>query len=319
MPEPRPCPACGGPLAPWRRVPSSDPTAAPGWFDLLRCTRCASAVTIEPAPAEAHETGAYGGGSPRLYRIAAPLLAWFDRRRLRLVRRAVPPPARLLDAGAGRGRFVASAGSAGYAAAGIEPSARGIAGARELSARVTRATIDSAEIDDGSFDAVTLWHVLEHLEDPARAIETIARWLRPGGALLVGVPNLASLQARIGEERWYHLDVPRHRTHFTADGIASLLAAHGFAIVHTTHVLAEQNPFGMWQSLVSRLTREPSYLYHLLKRNAPVVSPDLAITLLALPLVPVAAALELMAGLAGRGGTIAVLARRVSDPGSGAE
>jgi SAM-dependent methyltransferase len=276
-------------------------------------------VTVEPAPAEAHETGAYGGGAPRLYRVAAPLLAWFDRRRLRLVRRTVPPPARLLDAGAGRGRFVASAATAGYAAAGIEPSARGIAGARELGARVTQASIDSAEIDDGAFDAVTLWHVLEHLEDPGSAIETIARWLRPGGALLVGVPNLGSLQARIGGERWYHLDVPRHRIHFTTAGITSLLAAHGLTVVHTTHVLAEQNPFGMWQSLVSRVTREPSYLYHLLKRNAPVASRDLPITLLALPLVPVAALLELAAGVAGRGGTIAVLARRVSDPASGAE
>jgi hypothetical protein len=60
---------------------------------------------------------------------------------------------------------------------------------------------------------------------------------------------------------------------------------------------------------VSRFTRRPSYLYHLLKRNAPARSRDLAVTLAALPLAPPAAALELLAGLARRGGTVAVVAR----------
>jgi hypothetical protein len=101
--------------------------------------------------------------------------------------------------------------------------------------------------------------------------------------------------------------------HFTAPGLEALLRRHALEPLRTHHVLAEHNPFGMWQSLTSRLTRTPSYSYHLLKRNASLRSPDLAITLAALPLIPAAAALELAAGWAGRGGTIAVLARRVGD------
>jgi hypothetical protein len=68
----------------------------------------------------------------------------------------------------------------------------------------------------------------------------------------------------------------------------------------------------MWQSAVNRLTGEPSYVYNALKRNAPLASWDLTISALALalPLAPVAATAELVAGLARRGGTIAVLARR---------
>ena len=181
-----------------------------------------------------------------------------------------------------------------------------------------QATIAEADIAAGSLDAVTVWHVLEHLDDPGAALAEIHRWLRPRGAVLVGVPNLDSLQARLGGERWYHLDVPRHRVHFTPAGLAALLARHGFEPVRTTHLLAEHNPFGMWQSLVNRLTRTPSYLFHLLKRNAPV-NPELAVTLAALPLAPVAVAVELAAGLAGRGGTIAVLARRAPEPQDGAE
>jgi SAM-dependent methyltransferase len=226
------------------------------------------------------------------------------------VRSAVAPPARLLDAGAGRGRFVAAAAGAGYDATGLEPSERGAAAARARGARVEQAGIEQAGLQAGSVDAVTLWHVLEHVEDPDAAVAAIAGWLRPGGVLVLGAPNLESLQARLGGPRWFHLDVPRHRTHFTVRGLETLLARHGLEVVAVHHVLLEHNPYGMWQTLVSRFTRTPSYLYNLLKRNAPARSPDLLVTLLALPLAPLAALLELAAGLGRRGGTVAVVARR---------
>jgi 2-polyprenyl-3-methyl-5-hydroxy-6-metoxy-1,4-benzoquinol methylase len=262
-------------------------------------------VTLGDVPIGLYEAGAYRAGDPRLYALARPLLGRFDRRRLALARTLVPPPARLLDAGAGRGRFVTAARLAGYDAFGIEPSVRGPA-----APHVERTSIDDATIEPGSLDVVTLWHVLEHLEDPAAALDRIATWLRPQGGLVIGVPNRASLQARIGGERWYHLDVPRHRVHYTPDGLHALLRSHGFTVHATRHTLLEHNPFGMWQTLVNRLTRHNSYVYNVLKRNAPVRSADLAISVAALPAAPVAAALELAAGAAGVGGTIAVLARR---------
>ena len=193
---------------------------------------------------------------------------------------------------------------------GIEPSERGASAAASIGAPVLKATIDEASFGEASFDAVSLWHVLEHLEDPGAALSQATRWLAPDGVLLVGVPNLTSLQARLGGERWYHLDVPRHRVHFTPEGLALALRRAGFEAVRTHHVLLEHNPFGMWQSLVSRVTAHPSYLYNVLKRNAPLRSSDLLVTLVALPLAPLAMTLELAAGTARRGGTIAVLAKR---------
>ncbi len=305
------CPACGGPLVPWRTVPSGDPVA-PGPVELWRCGTCGTAVTATPAPeADLHETGAYAEGAPRGSGLASPLLARFDRARLRLIGRAVQPPARLLDAGAGRGRFVAAAREAGYEARGIEPSQRGVdAALAHYGVLLDRQGIERAAVEAGSVDAVTLWHVLEHVDDPRAALRVVHGWLRPGGALLTGVPNLSSTQALVGGSRWYHLDVPRHRTHFTAAGLRTLLRAEGFIVEAEEQVLLEHNPFGMWQSAVNRLTSRPSYLFHLLKRNAPLRSRDLAVTLLALPLLPVAALAEWVAGRLGRGGTVAVLARR---------
>jgi len=307
----RRCPACDGALAPWRSAPAAE--RGLGDIALLRCERCGTAVTDAPASAALYEGGDYNPGPPRGARLAAPLLRTFDRRRVHFARELAPPTARLLDVGAGRGRFVAHARAAGYDATGIEPSARGVAGARDsYGVQLTAAGIDDAQIELGSVDVITLWHVLEHVEDPTAALARVRGWLRPEGGLVVGVPNLASLQARVGGARWYHLDLPRHRTHFTVAGLRALLEKTGFEIVAVHHVLAEHNPFGLWQSAVSRLTSRPSYLFHLLKRNASWRSPDLAITLLALPLVPVAVVVELLAGLARRGGTVAVTARVIA-------
>ena len=330
------CPACGATLAPWRTVPGSEPALVDRRYELWRCSGCGTAVTrvgdddrpgatglgganagagagagASSAPAaDLHESGAYRPGTPRLYRAALPLLGAFGRRRLGLLKRIATPPARVLDAGAGQGRFVAAARAAGYDAFGIEPAQRGLKRARTFRVPVEAVTIEAAEIPAGSLDAVTLWHVLEHLADPGAALERIAGWLRPGGGLLVGVPSLGSVQARVGGERWFHLDVPRHRTHFTPAGLTRLLERSGLAPVAVHHLLLEHNPYGMWQSAVNRLTRDPSYVYNVLKRNAPPVSRDLAISMLAPPLAPLALAAELAAGVAHRGGTIAVLARR---------
>lgn len=310
--QPPPCPACGAPTTLWLTAPAAElglPDVA-----LARCGSCGTATTLGPPPAgqDSHETGDYATASPRGVRLAVPLLWLFDRQRLRLTRRLLPPPARLVDAGAGRGRFVAHARTAGYTdAIGVEPTVRGVDQARaRYGLALEQATIQDAGVAASSADVVTLWHVLEHVDDPAATLDVLRRWLRPGGVLVVGVPNLDSWQARIGGRRWYHLDLPRHRTHFTARGLARLLSDRGFDVVRTTHVLGEHNPYGMWQSAVSRGTSRPSYLFHLLKRNAELDARDLTVTALGLVLLPVAVAAELAAGLRHRGGTVAIVTRR---------
>ena len=76
-------------------------------------------------------------------------------------------------------------------------------------------------------DAVVLWHVLEHLDDPLGALERVRSWLKPGGLVLLGVPNPASVQARIAGPGWLHFDAPRHRVHLTPRGLESLVRSAG--------------------------------------------------------------------------------------------
>jgi len=304
------CPACGvGALVAWRTVPSGEPLD-PRRFPLSRCAACASAVTggVPPGP-EAYETGVYAPGPPRGAAALQALQRLLDAQPARLLRAAgVPPGGRVLDAGAGRGRLVAALRRAGFAATGIEPSARGADSASAAGRPVSRAGIE--EHSASGLDAVVLWHVLEHLDEPAEALRRVGAWLRPGGVVLAGVPNLGSVQAAIAGEGWLHFDVPRHRVHLTSRGLEALFAGAGLAPGRVEHMVWEHNPAAMWMALLTRAGMTPGFPFHLLKRNVPARPRDLALLGAGLPLAPVAVALEALAASAGRGGTLAATARR---------
>ena len=312
-PVPAECAACGGTVHPWRVAEPQDPGIEQRYL-LLRCVDCGSAATAgEPMP-ELYETGVYATATTRLSPLVEALRRLYERQKLALIRRAVAPPARVLEAGAGQGRFVIMARAAGYDAGGFEPSRAGVEIAAARGVELARASLEEAEVEPASIDAVVLWHVLEHLDDPGAALDRVRGWLRPGGALVVGVPNIASMQAAIGGSRWLHLDVPRHRHHLTPAGLEAILGRHGFSLEHTDQVLFEHNPFGMWQAWLDRVTTTPAYAYNLIKRNARPTARDLAPTLLVVALAPLAMTVEALAGLLGHGGSVAVLARREEKP-----
>ncbi len=305
------CRACGGVLAPWISVPAGEP-ANPRVFELLRCEDCASAVTAGPPPGPAvYEQGVYRPGQPR----AAALLRGVQRaaatQPVRLLERAgLAPGARVLDAGAGGGRLVAALAGRGYDAYGIEPSARSRERALEAGLDVRADALQ--DHDAGGLDAVVLWHVLEHLEDPADALERVHGWLRPGGVVLLGVPNPESVQAGVAGPGWLHFDAPRHRVHLTPRGLESLTRSAGFERAATHHMVWEHNPAGMWMAMLTRMGMAPGLPFHLLKRNARARPRDAALLALGVPLAPVAVAAEALAALAKRGGTVAMTARRAS-------
>jgi hypothetical protein len=203
---------------------------------------------------------------------------------------------------------------AGLDARGVErsPSARERARARGVE------LASEPPGDEAREDAVVLWHVLEHLPHPAASLESARLALAPSGRLIVAVPNLASLQARIGGDRWFGQDVPRHLTHLTPRGLTALLEGAGFGPPRISHLGVEQNPLGMWQTLLNLVTAERNVGFRLLRREMPLrggrAKLDAALTLLlGAPLALLAPLLELGAGLARRGGAIVA----VTAPDSG--
>lgn len=139
-------------------------------------------------------------------------------------------PGKLLDVGAATGFFVEQAKASGWEASGVEPSPWAAEYARtELGVDVHTGTLESMRFDDGTFDAVTLWEVIEHLPDPGATLNEVKRILRPGGTLVLSTPDAGSLAARLSGRRWLGWrKVPEHLFFFDRPNLDRLLDQAGF-------------------------------------------------------------------------------------------
>ncbi|MGE5248067.1 MAG: class I SAM-dependent methyltransferase [Verrucomicrobiota bacterium] len=265
----------------------------------------------------------YGSGSyrsddgARFNAFVEQLVALARDARRRRVERFAGRRGRLLDVGCGRGLFLRVMRVAGWEVAGVEADA-------EVSRKISEAHgLDVRSGDpgrwgfaDGSFDVVTLHHVLEHVARPAEIIRHCRRLLRDGGLLLAAVPNRDSVQAAVGGARWFHLDVPFHLHHFTAAGLSDLLRRSGFRVVRERHLDLEQNVFGWVQTLLDRCGLPRNLLFDFMKKpflrdeQAPAGrARGLALSFSLLPLVfPAGVALALLEAAARRGGTVEIAA-----------
>lgn len=288
-------------------------------FSVLGCARCGSARTWpaldEEAIAAWYPENYYGNNNVRFNPLFERLTRWFRRRRVDVVRRLTRPGA-VLDVGCGRGFTLHFLREAGYQPVGVELSKHAATHAR------TNLGLDIREGDflsqpfAAEFEAVIFWHSLEHMADPMRTLQRAWEVLRPGGLLVIAVPNFDSIQSRLTGRQWFHLDVPRHYVHFSARGLQDSLRQCGFSIINVAHLSLEQNPYGWVQSLLNRVF-EHDLLYSILKepaarahriREFPVQT--IATTIVGLLLLPAAMALTMLETLLRRGGTIEVYARK---------
>lgn len=137
----------------------------------------------------------------------------------------------LLDYGCGTGMFLQECKKAGWKVLGVEPDA----GAREVAAGMGLTVVpDKAGIGNQhlqlKFDAITLWHVLEHVTDLDETLRFFKEQLNPGGVLIIAVPNHKSFDADHYKEFWAAYDVPRHLYHFEQKTIAELLGRFDFQL-----------------------------------------------------------------------------------------
>jgi SAM-dependent methyltransferase len=170
---------------------------------IVRCRACRFGFKVS-RPADQEIASLYRELDPSVYETESLGRARTANRHLRIVQRFIRM-GRLLDAGCASGAFLYAAADAGWDVVGVEPAQVLCAKAKQLLAGrgdVLCVALQQADIPPATFDALTLWDVLEHVPDPLGFMRHCASLLKPGGFLFANVPDLDSLQSRFMGERW---------------------------------------------------------------------------------------------------------------------
>lgn len=264
-----PCPGCQGETFQHLLSTSDHLTQLGGDFNLVRCCQCQLVITnprptpeclgyfypSEYSPYEPDETKdswwvrllersalrADFGYPPRaglLTRLLARLAYQkFPTRRKRHEWFPYRAGGKLLDVGCGGGVFLERMRDFGWDVMGLELAA-------DVAQRVERrtgipiqvGTLPHAKLGPASFDAVTMWHVLEHVPDPRGLLKEAAKLLRPRGLLVIEVPNIESATFAEFGPHWYGLELPRHFQHFSPSTLAGMLPAGEFRNVDVQQI-----------------------------------------------------------------------------------
>ncbi|MFV2088096.1 class I SAM-dependent methyltransferase [Micromonospora sp. LOL_021] len=198
---------------------------------LRQCLACGFAWTVgaaDPTP-DLYDDTYFEGGGYEDYFLPGPR-RFEASRRLRWLHSTVRPKS-LLEVGPAGGFFLEAARKCGIDVYGVEVSAAATRYARDrLNLPVQQGSFESATLPD-RVDAVCAFHVLEHVRDPWQFLRAARAALRPRGALVLEVPNIASAAARLLGERWPGLQPEYHRWHFTPNSLAHLVTMAGFRVL----------------------------------------------------------------------------------------
>jgi SAM-dependent methyltransferase len=238
----------------WQTVPVKR-FGPDGAFNLVRCQDCGLVyVNPRPSPEEMNEyyPAAY---YENLASIGMNMRRWYQGNKLRRLQ-AHRQGGRLLDIGCNDGLFLYLAREAGWQVQGVEVAGPGVTYAREvLKVDVFVGELTEANFPEQYFDVVTFWHVLEHLYDPLRELRETHSILKPDGLLVIEVPNIASLQARLFSANWAALDIPRHLYHFSPDSLQAMLERAGFTCFKLSYWSEWHNMAGWDQPIVDLVFR----------------------------------------------------------------
>lgn len=136
----------------------------------------------------------------------------------------------ILDIGSGTGSFLEVLNKNGWHSIGIEPNEK----ARDISRDKNAIAFETLnEIQNHTFDAITMWHVLEHVEDLNHQFSEFNRLLNSDGVVLIAVPNYKSYDACFYKSFWAAYDVPRHIWHFSETSIKKIAEKHNFELIES--------------------------------------------------------------------------------------
>ena len=292
-------------------------------FSLYRCPSC-KLVHTSPMPTD-NELSAYykpqyyGEGKQKFssliekWTISSNLrLASSIARRINKQAQIDNRPLRVLDIGCGRGNLLKAFNRLGFDCHGVE-RAEFPDQSTDENIKIYRSSVKDAEFKDSYFDVVILWHVLEHLSNPADIVQEIYRIIDDSGILVIAVPNFGSFQSRLFKKHWFHLDLPRHLYHFERQSLDNLLTTKKFETVSLDTRSVDQSIFGFIQSALNALSWfAPNSFYEQLK--LPMLQRKLHFyiqSILAAILTPFALADYILSAATSQGSCLIITARKI--------
>lgn len=310
-----PCPTCESPkhdlvFTSWNGYP------------IVRCRTCSLVFTDDREAPPPHTLyPAFEQSDTSAQKSVRSALSVFLKQRHDFVRRVTPSGVstpRLLDYGCGAGAFARFMSQSGYEVVGLEPFSLG-APTNESSLTLLRKPLDAARAELGSFDVITLWHVLEHVNRPVDLLRRLADHLSDGGVFVISVPNFDSLQSRLFKGAWFHLDPPRHLVHFEPRTLATTLERAGLREAEEQPFLPEYGTSGWVQSALNRVLPHKNFLFELVKDRGALASMSpmtsaahtAASVLLGAPVFAASLPVEVYAAGQNRSAALTIAARRL--------
>lgn len=235
------CPVCQSPD--FKEVlRAKDHTVSGETFGIVHCDRCTHRFTHPVPDAQAigpyYQSEDYISHSNTSKGLINSLYQRVRKITLRSKRKLVESFAgkstgSILDIGCGTGAFLGTMKNAGWEVTGLEPDPGARKNALDLWGIEALPGEAFYDLEEGKYDLVSMWHVLEHVHDLEGYLDKIHRLLKPGGKFIVAVPNYTSWDAQKYGPGWAAYDVPRHLYHFSPESMRHLVERKGFTSVDT--------------------------------------------------------------------------------------
>jgi 2-polyprenyl-3-methyl-5-hydroxy-6-metoxy-1,4-benzoquinol methylase len=204
-------------------------------FQVVKCRNC-GLIYINPRPKQ-EEIGnfypeeSYWGCLGQNERSKKEILENYGEI-YQLVKDCKPRPGRVLDVGCGSGELLSLLKKDGWQCFGVEINPKAASYVKKLwQIDVKNKELKKNDFPAKNFDVIVLSHVLEHLPDPIQTLKIVRTALKDDGTLVIAVPNIRSINAKIFRSYWYALDVPRHLLHFNSETLQKMLRRAGFKII----------------------------------------------------------------------------------------
>jgi SAM-dependent methyltransferase len=236
-----------------------------GNFTLDKCKNC-GLVFLNPMPTEKELTAFYPQESYYSYHIDIfkknPIKDFF--KKLFLMDNSVKEPkfnkpGKILDIGCGNGWVLYQFKLKGWEVYGVEPSKIGSEIGNKAGLNIFNGELLSASFDNLKFDYVRSNHSFEHIHNPNEIINEIHRILKSNGKLLIGIPNINGINAKIFNKYWYYLGAPVHTFNYCEKTITEILNKNGFKIEKINY---NSNWSGVLGSIQIYLNRKNQKISH---------------------------------------------------------